>query len=144
MASPPSLPPHPCEQLLEPGLRTRSEMLLPPKIHHFLVHLCLGWIGMDRPGNRLGSGAGLHRHGKLTDHLACVRRYDCGSKYLVRALLNVNPRETLFFSIEDRTIDLIELVGVSFDLDAILFCIPLIQPDMGNFRIRKGTPRHDE
>ena len=118
-------------------------MRLAPQIHDLLIDLGLCGIGMDRSGDGLRSGAGFHRNGKLADHVAGMGRHDRCSYNLVRALLNVDPRKALVFSVKDRTIDLIEFVRVGFDFDPLLLCILLVHPDMRHFRLREGTPGHD-
>ena len=119
-------------------------MRLPPEIDDFLIHFCLGRIGMDRSGDCLRAGSGFHRHRKFTDHFACVGRHDRGAKNLVCAFLNVNSRKTLVFSVENRTIDFIKLVGVGFDLETLLLRILLIHPNMRNLRLRERAPGHDQ
>ena len=119
-------------------------MRLAPEIHHLLIDLGLGRIGMDRPGDRLRSGAGFHRNRKLADHVAGMGRDDRGAENLVRALLNVDPREPFVFAVENRAIHFVELVRVGFDLHAFLLRILLVHPDMGDFRLGEGTPGHDQ
>ena len=115
----PLSPPHPPEQLYQPSLRLWGKMRLAPQVHDLLIDLGLRRIGMDRGGDRLCSGTGFHRNGKLTDHVAGMGRNNRGPDNLVRALLNVDSREPFVLAVEDRTINLIELICVGLDLDEI-------------------------
>ena len=99
---------------------------------------------MDGGGERLQSQAGFHDEGEFADHVARMGRDNRRAHNLIRALLNVNPREPFVLPVENRTINLIKFVGVGFDLDAFLSRILFIHPDMRDFRLREGAPRHNQ
>ena len=69
-------------------------------------------------------------------------RHDRRAQDLVGALLDMHSREPFILAVENCAINLVEPVGVGFDLDAFLPCILLIHPNMRNFRLREGTPWH--
>ena len=99
---------------------------------------------MDGGGERLQSQTGLHGESKFAYYVARMCRDNRRANNLVRALLNVNPREPFVSPVENRTIHLIKFVGVSFDLEAFLFRILLIHPGMCDFRLREGASRHNQ
>ena len=72
-----------------PSKPLREDILLPvrrvcfaPEVYHLLVHLCLRGIGMNRPGNRLGTGPGFHQYGKLIDHVTGMMSHNGGTEDL--------------------------------------------------------------
>ena len=72
---------------------------------------------MDGCRDRLGSGSRFHGDGKFADHVAGMAGHDRGTEDRIGPLFGVNPRKPFVFPVQNRSINLVQFVGIGFDFD---------------------------
>src|SRR5258708_7134613 len=85
-----------------------------------------------------------HRERQFADHLARVAGADRGSEDAVAALPKVNLDQPFRLPVEQRAVDVLELLNDRVDFQTFIARVFFIEPDMGDLWIGVRAPRDRE
>src|SRR5687767_4989816 len=135
---------HPGEEPDERVFRAWAEMRFPPQIDDFLIHFGLRRVRMNRGRNGLGASPRFHDQRNLSNEVAGAGRNDGRPEDSVRALLNMDPGESIFLSVEDSAVDFVKLQRISLNLESLRGRVLLVHADVSDLRLRERAPGHNQ
>jgi hypothetical protein len=83
-----------------------------------------------------------HRQRYLIDHLTGMPSDDCGAKYLVATITDVDFHETTFLTVDDRAINVMQRDSKRLDPNVAFPRLFDIEANVGNLWVSVGAPRN--
>src|SRR3989441_894821 len=88
--------------------------------------------------------ASRHRHTDFADHLAGMARNDGCSEDFIVPFPDVEFHKTIFLTVQNRAVHLLELAHVGVHFHAALAGVTFIETDVSDFRVGVSAPGHRE
>src|SRR5438132_3109681 len=99
---------------------------------------------MNHRSQSAQADASRHRHTDFTDHLAGMACNDGCSEDFIVPFPDVEFHKTIFLTVQNRAVHLLELADVGVHFDAALAGVTFIETDVSDFRVGVSAPGHRE
>src|SRR3984893_8049138 len=135
---------HPRQPLLEQPLDEGRQARAVVGVGDALDGFRLRRVGVDGPGQGAQAETAHHGQRQLRDHLTRVPRHHGGAEDAIAPRPDVDLDEAVRVAIEDRPVHMGHRLREVLHVDAVRLRLGLVEPDVGDLRVRVGTPGDDQ